>query len=627
MKKKRLILFFLLLTALCSFADGAEIWVSPKGNDTYQGSIDSPFASLDAALRKAREWRRLNDKELVGGIDIVLQDGVYPLLEPIFIRPEDAGTAASPTYIKAAPNAHPIISGGIQLPREWKKAKKKTAGLAPVAQGKVWEIDAPLIGDAVLDFRQLWIDHQKAVRAKSSSGTKMERILSWDANTQTCWIPKPASANFNWQPGMEFFIHQWWAVATLRVKEAKIERDRVQLSFLQPESKIQSEHPWPAPWISKETGNSAFYLCNALQFLDEPGEWYLDKLRGKLYYWPKEEEDLRTAAVTVPYLETLLRMEGTIDHPVTHIHFQGITWRHSTWLRPSKLGHVALQAGMYLLDAYKLKIPGTLDKKGLENQAWIGRPPAAVAMSYAQHTSFEDCRFEHLASTGLDYHKGVQNNEIRGNVFQDIGGSGILLGVFSDEAFETHLPYNPIDRRVVTSNNRIENNLISNVSNDDWGCVAIGAGYVSHTSIAHNEISEIAYTGISLGWGWTPTVNVMANNHIKANKILHYAKHMNDVAGIYTLSAQPGSVIEDNYIDSIYVAPYAHLPEHWFYLYTDEGSAYFTIRNNWCPSEKFLQNANGPNNHWENNGPMVSEEIKQKAGLEKAYGRLRFLEE
>lgn len=603
--------------------DGAEIWVSPKGSDTNSGNIDSPFASVGAALRKAREWRRLQTEQVAGGIDIILQDGIYTLNEPLFIRPEDAGTASSPTRIKAARDAHPIISGGIRLPGTWKKIKKEVTGLPQIAQGKIWEIDAPLAGDQVLDFRQLWINNHKAVRAKSTINNKMDRILSWDHQTQTCWIPKPTSAKFSWQPGMEFFIHQWWAIAILRVKEAHVQGDSIRLSFLQPESKIQSEHPWPAPWISKETGNSAFYMSNALQFLDEPGEWYLDKGRRKLYYWPREDEQLATASVIIPHLETLLRIEGTIDAPVKHIHFSGISWQHSTWLRPSQQGHVALQAGMYLLDAYKLKVPGTPDKKGLENQAWIGRPPAAVMVSYAQHTSFEDCRFEHLASTGLDYHQAVQHNEIRGNVFNDIGGSGLLLGVFSDETFETHLPYNPTDQRVVASHNLIENNFIQNVTNEDWGCVAIGAGYVNNTRIRHNEISEISYTGISLGWGWTPTVNVMANNQVVANKIHHYAKHMNDVAGIYTLSAQPGSVIENNYIDSIYTAPYAHLPAHWFYLYTDEGSAYFTVRNNWCPKEKFLQNANGPNNLWENNGPMVSEEIKKKAGLEKAYSRLR----
>ena len=91
---------------------------------------------------------------------------------------------------------------------------------------------------------------------------------------------------------------------------------------------------------------------------------------------------------------------------------------------------------------------------------------------------------------------------------------------------------------------------------------------------------------------------------------------MFDVGGIYTLSAQPGTLIAENYIDSIYHPGYAHDPKHWFYFYFDEGSSYITIRDNWCPEEKFMHNANGPGNTWENNGPMAGDKIRRAAGVE-----------
>ena len=144
-------------------------------------------------------------------------------------------------------------------------------------------------------------------------------------------------------------------------------------------------------------------------------------------------------------------------------------------------------------------------------------------------------------------------------------------------------------------------------------------------NISHNEISEIAYSGISVGWGWTKTVNCMRNNIIHANYIHHYAKHMYDVAGIYTLSVQSKSAITENVVEEIYSPSYVHDPEHWFYLYTDEGSSFIEVKNNWTPAEKFLKNANGPGNTWENNGPMVADSIKHKAGLEKQYKWLKEL--
>ncbi|WPU92370.1 right-handed parallel beta-helix repeat-containing protein [Mucilaginibacter sabulilitoris] len=619
MSFSRIFIFVLLLNLLLTnsiFA--AEIWVASNGSDKNSGTQQQPLLTVAMALRKARELRRLNDPSVKGGIHIRIEKGVYQLSEPLFIRPEDSGTVDNPTIIEGAADGQSVISGGINI-TGWHKLTSNILGLPEEAKGKVWEADAPLIGNEALLFRQLWINNNKAIRARETDAPVMNRILSWDHQNQTCWILKPKSSDLTHVKGMEMFIHQWWAIAMLRIKSVEVQGDSAKLSFYQPESRIQSEHPWPAPWISKKTGNSAFYLNNAMQFLNQPGEWYLDTEHRKVYYIPRPGEDMNTAEVTVPYLENIVKVEGTIDHPVSYVSFKNISFQHSTWLYPSKAGLVPHQAGMYMLDAYKLKIPGTPDKKGLENQAWVGRPAAAVEVSFAEHTTFEGCRFEHMASTGLDHKRGTHDNQVNGNLFKDIGGTAILTGVYSDEAVEVHLPYNPTDKREVCTNDRIENNLITDATNEDWGCVGIGAGYVKGITIAHNEVCDVNYTGISVGWGWTKTANIMSDNHITANKIHHYARNMYDVAGIYTLSAQPGSVISNNVVDSIYKAPYAHDPVHWFYLYCDEGSSYITVKNNWCPAEKFLQNANGPGDVWENNGPQVAANIKNTAGLEAPY--------
>ncbi len=609
----------LALILLISFpARAADIFVATNGSDLNDGSKEKPFASVAAALRKARELRRLNDGTIANGIHIIIEKGTYNLYEPIVIKPEDAGTALSPTYIEAATNESPIISGGFTI-SNWKPLTAKPAGLPVAAQGKVWVADVPLTAGRLCEFRQLWVNDTKAVRAKSMNGDLMDRILSWDKKEQTCWIPTPKTLPVQNMNGVEMFIHQWWAIAILRIKKMQVQGDSTKLFFQQPESKIQSEHPWPAPWISKETGNSAFYLSNAMQFLDEPGEWYLDITNHKIYYWPKANENMLSANVVAPLLETLVKIEGTIDNPVSNIYFKGISFQHTGLLRPSQQGHVPHQAGMYMTDAYKLRPAGTKDKPTLDNQAWVGRPAAAVEINFADQTRFENCRFEHLASTGLDYNKAVHDNLVKGNLFKDIGGNAILAGVYSDAATEIHLPYNPKDAREVCDKMTISNNLITDVTNEDWSCVGIGLGYTKHSLVEHNEIENVAYSGISMGWGWSPTANAMQNNSIRANKIHHYGKHNYDCSGIYTLSAQPNSFITQNYIDSIYKAPYAHLPSHWFYIYTDEGSSYFTIKDNWTPSAKYLQNANGPGNVWSNNGPGVNVTIKEVAGLQPAF--------
>mgnify|MGYP000228689362 CR=1 FL=1 len=278
--KKTVTVLLIIVTVLS--VNAAEIWVSPQGSDLNIGTKSSPLASVQMALRKARDLRRLNDASIKGGIHIILMDGTFYLNEPLFVRPEDSGTIDSPTLIQADANAKPVLSGGLSITK-W----TKSLALNGLKAGVVWEADAPKIAGEILNYRQLWVNGTKAVRAKSTIGNQMDRILSWDKETQSCWIPyKNKSVAF--EPGMELFIVQWWAIANLRIKDIQVQKDSARLSFEQPESRIQSEHPWPAPWISKNNGNSAFYLTNALSMLDEPGEWYLDRKRGKVYYRSEE---------------------------------------------------------------------------------------------------------------------------------------------------------------------------------------------------------------------------------------------------------------------------------------------------------------------------------------------------
>lgn len=601
------LLSIFLLVSLSGLA--VDIHVSTSGSDLNDGSRERPLASLSMALRKARELRRLNDPSVAGGIHIILAGGFYFLNEPVFIRPEDSGTSSSPTIIESSGERPAVLSGGNKI-SNWNKLTTAVSGLRGAALKNVWVADVPGV------FRQLWVNGKKAVRAKSMNGELMDRIISWDKKSQSCWIPTQKFPGLPLAKGIEMFIHQWWAIAVLRVKKIEVHGDSTRLFFQQPESRIQSEHPWPAPWISKETGNSPYYLVNAIQFLDEPGEWFLDESRRKLYYWPRPGENMVTATVFAPGLETLVRVGGTIDQPVSNIYFKGISFQHTGWLRPSLEGHVPHQNGLFMIDAYSLKPPGTAAKPGLDNQAWVGRPAAAVELSFAEKIKFESCRFEHLASTGLDINRGTHEAEIEGNLFKDIGGNGLLAGYYSDEAHEVHVPYNPKDERAVCDGLKITNNLLTDVANEDWGCVGIGMGYSRNSRIAFNEVENVSYTGISMGWGWSAAANCMKNNSIINNRVHHYGKHNYDCSGIYTLSSQPGSLIAGNYIDSIFKAPYAHLPSHWFYIYTDEGSSYFTVRDNWSPSEKFLRNSVGPGNEWANNGPSVDESVKQNAGIQ-----------
>ena len=609
----------LFLTAICILCShwllAGEIWISPKGSDFNDGTRQSPKATLTSALRQAREWRRTEDNRIQGGITIYMEGGTYAFYEPFFIRPEDSGTKESPTIIRSVGDEKVILSGGISI-NGWKK------------QGKVWVADVPVFNGRPLDFRQLWVNGKKAVRARDVEDfEKMNRICSVDEKNEILYVPAVSIRRLIDNKGnlkakyAEMVLHQMWCVANLRIRSVEVQGDSAAIRFHQPESRIQFEHPWPRPMVTTNGHNSAFYLTNARELQDVPGEWYHDIDARKVYYYPREGEKMQEVEVIVPAVETLVRVEGTLDRPVCHIRFEKITFSYTTWMRPSEKGHVPLQAGMYLTDGYRIdpKMQRNYLNHPLDNQGWLGRPAAAVRVVAARQIDFERCRFEHLGSTGLDYEEAVQGGVVRGCLFRDIAGNGLLVGSFSPAAHETHLPYDPADRREVCTQQHINNCYFTEIGNEDWGCLAIAAGYVGDVNIEHNEISEVPYSGISLGWGWTQTVNCMRNNRVHANLIHHYAKHMYDVAGIYTLGSQPKSYVTENCVHSIYKPGYVHDPNHWFYLYTDEGSSFITVRDNWTEGEKYLQNANGPGNVWENNGPKVDSVIRERAGLEAGY--------
>ena len=609
----------LFVTAICILCShwllAGEIWISPKGSDFNDGTRQSPKATLTSALRQAREWRRTEDNRIQGGITIYMEGGTYAFYEPFFIRPEDSGTKESPTIIRSVGDEKVILSGGISI-NGWKK------------QGKVWVADVPAFNGRPLDFRQLWVNGKKAVRARDVEDfEKMNRICSVDEKNEILYVPAVSIRRLIDNKGnlkakyAEMVLHQMWCVANLRIRSVEVQGDSAAIRFHQPESRIQFEHPWPRPMVTTDGHNSAFYLTNARELQDVPGEWYHDIDARKVYYYPREGEKMQEAEVIVPAVETLVRVEGTLDRPVCHIRFEKITFSYTTWMRPSEKGHVPLQAGMYLTDGYRIdpKMQRNYLNHPLDNQGWLGRPAAAVRVVAARQIDFERCRFEHLGSTGLDYEEAVQGGVVRGCLFRDIAGNGLLVGSFSPAAHETHLPYDPADRREVCTQQQINNCYFTEIGNEDWGCLAIAAGYVGDVNIEHNEISEVPYSGISLGWGWTQTVNCMRNNRVHANLIHHYAKHMYDVAGIYTLGSQPKSYVTENCVHSIYKPGYVHDPNHWFYLYTDEGSSFITVRDNWTEGEKYLQNANGPGNVWENNGPKVDNDVHERAGLEAGY--------
>lgn len=614
MKKTFTYLSFIIFLGWFPSLFAGEIYVSLQGNDKNPGTKEAPFNTLNRAIKQAREWRRLNWPEVAGGIYIRLEEGVYAQRNSLFLRPEDSGTPDSPTVICAVDGAHPVISGGVAV-TGWKRGCNHPAIPEKLRQ-KIWSAEAPLIGNRRVETRQMWVNGHKVQRAAQFPDGGLERMIDFNPEEQTITIPVSQSVNperLQNAGQLEMIVHQRWAIAILRVKSIDAKDGQAVVRFHEPESHLEFAHPWPQPVIGGEKGNSSFCLTNALELLDQPGEWFQEYPSGTIYYYPQADENMETAEVIIPTLETLVTIDGTLSRPVKHIQFNGITFAHTSWMRPSYQGHITLQGGFPLLDAYKLQEPGLPEKAELENQAWITRPETAIRVRGAEHIDFKRCTFRHLSSTGLDYEWAVTASSVEDCQFTDIGGTALLVGAFPDGGFETHVPFIPADVRELCSHITIRNNFISNVTNEDWGCVGIGAGYVRNMDISHNEVCHLNYSGICVGWGWTSLESGMCNNRIEANYVHHFARRLYDAGGLYTLSNQPGSVMRNNRIEHLIEAPYA-TNDRAFYIYLDEATDGYTMENNWCPAERFDSNRPGKKNVWKNNGPQVADSIKYKAG-------------
>lgn len=578
---------------VCTVLIAGEIFVSPAGDDSNPGTHDKPVRSLCQALRIAREWRRTQDSRAIEDIYIRLESSsTFILNEPVYIRPEDSGTLSSKTVITTDGDESSTISGGITC------EPSASVFMPPRLSGR------PVL------TRCLWVGGTKWQLSSHRGKYMMDRILSFDAQNESITIPAKALTDYGIKsiedaPQLEMIVHQRWAIAVLRVKAIDIYGDKAVLTFCNPESRWEFSHPWPQPVIGGEYGSSSFSLRNARQFLDDENEWWQDYSDGRIY----SKKGIDGHEVVLPTINRLVTIDGTCGDRVHDIIFKNITFSYTSCERPSYYGHVTLQGGFPIIDAYKLKEHEGLPwAYGLENQAWITRPETAVSVSWAERVDFIGCQFEHLSSTALDYTVGCSDIKICNNVFTDIGGTAVLCGSFAEGPTEVHRPYGMNNagikdgntlQKTYTERFLISGNKVTDATNEDWGCVGIGCGYVRDFKIIDNIVSDVNYSGIAIGWGWTTHDTGMRNNIIARNKVYGYARMLYDAGGIYTMSAQPGSIIEDNVVSAPYQAPYA-TNRRAFPIYFDACTDGFTVRRNnlsvshYTP-ERYGFNAPGPN--------------------------------
>ncbi|MFG3063845.1 discoidin domain-containing protein [Streptomyces sp. NPDC048231] len=525
-----------------------KVYVSPDhGRDTGAGSARHPFKTLE----HARDFVRGINRDMHRDIDVELLSGTYRLSDTFTLTSRDSGTNGHRIVYEAAPAADPVISGGTQV-----------TGWAPVdASHKVYKAH---VGD--LDTRQLYVNGELETRARGQ-----ENPPGFSKTSTGYRITDTGLDTYKNQSDMEVVSKWGWMMMRCPVQSISGTAMTIQQPCFHNANLHEGQEIQNPTWLE-----------NARELMDTPGEWYLDKSEGTLYYMPREGQDLATATVTVPRVQDLVDLNGTAGHPVANVSFKGITFSYSTWLAPSSDdGLIEGQAGFRIVGDDNPDFDSTRLK-------WV-KTPGAVNVSHGHDVDFEDNTFTHLGAVGLNLNTGTQRTGIRGNVFKQIAGTGIQVG--GTDVIDAH----PDDPRDITKDNTVDNNVVTHVADQYNGSLGIFAGYTDHTVISHNKVYDLPYSGISVGWGWGLTdkggdSNYPGNsgvpvwdapttaraNKITDNEVSDIMKSQADGGAIYTLSANPGGIVSGNYIRNI--------PEHAYgAIYQDEGSRYWhTTGNAFC---------------------------------------------
>jgi hypothetical protein len=574
-----------------------SIFVAPDGDDMNPGTLAAPLRTVV----RARDLVRAKNGAMTSDVTVYLHGGTYAQTTTVTFANADSGSGGFYVRYMAYPGERPLLTGGQPI-KGWKVFD---------ASCGIYAADA-----GAIPFRQLYVGGVKAVRARSPNlGTggapNFYRLSGYDATARNVQVPAVHVASWDNFSKVEMHLMTAWADNILRLASYSTSGTTAYVRFQSTEDAILFERPNPNLDQLGTGPTRAFYFENALEMLDQPGEWYLDESTSVVYYKPRSGEDMAAITVVAPVVETILSVKGqSTSAQASYLWFEGLTFAHSTYMRPSQSGFLDGQAGQYTLTAQA------------NNKQTVGRPAAGVAVTNAHHIHFERNMFAQMAATGLDFISGTHDDMVIGNVFTQIGGSGISVGKFvADETTEYHTPYNPGDKNEICTNETIRSNFISGVTTEIQGACGIACGYPRTIAIEHNEVAGTNFTGISVGFGWTSSTNAMSNNKINYNNIHDVAALLAGGAGINTNSNQgPASEILYNYLHDLNQSSWADYPIEGLYL--DEGTTGYTVAHNVMintPGYQAAGNA-GTNALVDNSAnPTGAETTMASAGIEPGY--------
>ncbi|MFI4874131.1 MAG: right-handed parallel beta-helix repeat-containing protein [Blastopirellula sp. JB062] len=527
-------LFFSVSSFVFS-AVAAEIHLSPQGDDAAVGTAAKPLKTFAAALAKLTRSRD------VGDVDVILHDGIYAIEKPIEIGPHHLPTNGKLTF-RAAPGARPSVSGGREI-TGWQ-----------VSEEGVWTTQIPAVKSGDWRFRELFVNSAPATRARhpNEGYLRIERTLP-DRRSGFTFSPGEVPGE---AVGAELvFLHDW---SMSRIKIASIDQATRTLKTAHP---IGASAPHYA--IDHFEKQPRFRLENHPTLLDMPGEWHLDEASGKLAYLPRDGETINNVKFYAPVAPQLLILRGTEETPIKGVRFEGIEFLYAAWRLPAE-GYASSQATMHER------------RDGSPHSRGRGIMPAAILWELAEDCAFVDGRIANLGCSGIWIGSRTKNCRVERCLIEDVSGNGVNIGEDRNRRVNGK-PWSEAAPEQIARGNAVVDCVIRRCGRQFFGSIGVWVAFAAETQVTQNEITDLPYTGVSVGWLWNPTPTPVEKNVVSANHIHHVMQQLSDGGGIYTLGRQPGTKLVENHIHDI---PLNAGRAESNGMFLDEGSDQITIENN-----------------------------------------------